>query len=353
MRRPLRLIAYTVAGLLLLAAVALFVAIYVVLQPRRFTAMLQEQARSAGLELTLASPASPDLWPTPALELVGINLRAQGGNTPLLLAAQGRLVLPWATLLGRESAISRLELDAPRVDLDALSDMLARLPARPAGAPPYLPRIDAGFSISRGTVVRANRLLLSDVQLDAGSLVPGQLFSLRLSARGANGTPYTLNLETTPQLKSDALVLDDVRLDAASTPLLDARLAGDAQWRGGADISAQLAGKLNHGADDSYDLNLVLTPANQVDPLSLAVKLDSADNHVDVRLPPLELGDWWAQAASMPGLTLPPFTGSIDAAKLDLGDIHIKGLKVRAGVPNEPEPAASTAAPSPVSGKKP
>jgi hypothetical protein len=355
MRRRLRLIAYTVASVLLVAVVVVFIAIYVVLQPERFTAMLQEQAGNSGLELTLTSPASPTLWPTPALELNGINLRAQGGNAPLLLAAHGRLVLPWGTLLGRESVISRLELDAPRVDLDALSAALARLPARAAGAPPYLPHIDAGFSITRGTVVRANQLLLSDVQLDAGSLAAGRPFSLNLSARGANGNPYTLHLETTPLLQSDALVLDDVRLDAASVPLLDAKLAGDVQWRGGADISLQLAGKLRHGEDDSYDLNLLMTPANQVDPLSLTVKLDSADNHIDVRLPPLELSDWWSRAASTPGLALPPFTGSIDTENLDLGDVHIKGMKVRAGQAAESTPAsaASAASPSPVSAKKP
>ena len=39
--------------------------------------MLQTQARAAGLELNLASPASPTLFPRPALDLDGITLNAK------------------------------------------------------------------------------------------------------------------------------------------------------------------------------------------------------------------------------------------------------------------------------------
>ncbi|OZB58988.1 MAG: membrane assembly protein AsmA, partial [Lysobacterales bacterium 13-68-4] len=76
-----------VAGVLLLGTV---IGVYWLLQPDRFTASLQAQARAVGLELNLASPARPALFPRPALELQGITLNESGATMPILLAARGR-----------------------------------------------------------------------------------------------------------------------------------------------------------------------------------------------------------------------------------------------------------------------
>jgi AsmA protein len=337
----LRLALVILAAVAVAVAITLFAVVNSLLQPERFTAMLQQQARKAGLELTLASPASPTLWPTPALELQGINLRSQHAGTPMLVATRGRLVLPWRTLFGGPTAISRLELDAPRIDLDAVSAALAHLPERPAGAPPYLPEIDAGFVVTRGTLVRADDLLLRDVELDAGRLAAGRPFALRLSAVTDDDTPYKLTLATRPRLDSDSLRLDDLRLHVDSAPRFAADLAGKAQWRGGADISAQVAGKLVQPTA-SFDLVLAMTPANQSEPLSLALKLDGGDNHIDVRMPPLQLADWWAGATGNEALAMPPVSGNIDAADLDIGGVQVKGLRVRAGA-DVPAPASTAA----------
>src|SRR5690606_18049444 len=126
-------------GLAAAAVLTVVVAVYLLLQPDRFTAMLQTQARATGLDLRLASPASPTLFPRPALELRGITLSAEGAHVPILLAARGRLALPWHTLFGGPTVISQLQIDSPRVDLDALQAWMATLPARTGNTPPDIP----------------------------------------------------------------------------------------------------------------------------------------------------------------------------------------------------------------------
>jgi uncharacterized protein involved in outer membrane biogenesis len=132
--RPLRLVLIVLASVLGGVVLTVLAALYLLLQPDRFTAMLKEQASDAGLQLTLSSPASPTLFPRPALHLEGITLIARDsgtGNTPampILQAANGRLVLPWHTLFGGPMVISRMQINSPRVDLDALQTWLMSLP---------------------------------------------------------------------------------------------------------------------------------------------------------------------------------------------------------------------------------
>ena len=58
MHRPLRLALVIVAAIVVAVAITLFAVVNSLLQPERFTAMLQQQARQAGLELSVASPAA-------------------------------------------------------------------------------------------------------------------------------------------------------------------------------------------------------------------------------------------------------------------------------------------------------
>ncbi|MEO7050865.1 MAG: AsmA family protein, partial [Rhodanobacter sp.] len=134
MSRRLRLTLLAFGGLAVVALLSVVVVVYLVLQPDRFTAMLQTQARAVGLDLSLASPASPTLFPRPALDLHGITLSAEGAGAPILLAARGRMALPWRTLFGGPTVISQLQIDSPRVDLDALQTWMAALPAQPDNA---------------------------------------------------------------------------------------------------------------------------------------------------------------------------------------------------------------------------
>lgn len=347
MSRRLRLTLLTLGGFALTLLLAAVIAVYILLQPERFTRMLQSQARSAGLELNLASPASPTLFPRPALDLDGITLNAAGASAPILLAAHGQLVLPWHTVLGGPTVISQLHIESPRVDLDALQDWLAALPRQPDGVPPNIPRIDTGVSISRGSVVRGNQVLLGNVSLEAGSLVSGQPFPLSLSAATAAGTPLRLRLSATPRIEGNALQLDNITLRFSQGGATTLALTGNAHWHGAADAAASLAGKLDQANAGQYDVSLLLTPADQSNPLLLALKLDGPANHADLRLPPLALAHWWSQLGNPQGpqLSVPPGTGHAEIAQFQTGGISIEGLTIRAGE-DVPATAATVAAPA-------
>jgi AsmA protein len=353
MSRRLRLILLMLGGFALAVVLAAVIAVYLLLQPERFTRMLQTQARTAGLELSLASPASPTLFPRPALDLDGITLNAEGAGVPILLAAHGQLVLPWHTVLGGPTVISQLQIESPRVDLDALQEWLAALPAQPEGAPPNIPRIDTGVSISHGSVVRGNEVLLGNVSLEAGSLISGQPFPLGLSAVTAAGTPLQLRLSATPRIEGNALQLNNITLHLSQGSAMTLALTGNAHWHGAADAAASLAGKLDQASAGQYDISLVLTPADQSNPLLLALKLDGPANHADLRLPPLALAHWWGQLGNPQGpqLSVPPGSGHAEIAKLEAGGISIEGLTIRAG-DAVPAPAGTAAAAAKPAGKK-
>ena len=356
MSRRLRLILLMLGGFALAVVLAAVIAVYLLLQPERFTRMLQTQARTAGLELNLASPASPTLFPRPALDLDGITLNAEGAGAPILLAAHGQLVLPWHTVLGGPTVISQLQIESPRVDLDALQEWLAALPAQPEDAPPNIPRIDTGVSISHGSVVRGNEVLLGNVSLEAGSLISGQPFPLALSAVTAAGMPLQLRLSATPRIEGNALQLNNITLHLSQGSAMTLALTGNAHWHGAADAAASLAGKLDQANAGQYDISLLLTPADQNNPLLLALKLDGPANHADLRLPPLALARWWSQLGDPQGpqLSVPPGSGHAEIAKLEAGSISIEGLTIRAG-DDVPAPAGTAAAPAakPAANKQP
>lgn len=349
MNRRLRIGLLAAGGLLMGILVAALVATYVVLQPDRFTAMLQSRAETAGLDLALASPASPTLWPKPALELEGLTLRARGSGTPLIVASRGKLVLPWRTLLGQDTTVSRLEVEGARIDMDAVSAYIDTLPSRPSTAGAILPGIDAGFRVTRGTLTRGNRLLLSNVDIDAGRLADGRVFDLKLAASSSD-KPYAMTLRTRPALSRGVLTLDDLTLDLSSQDRFTANLHGDATWRGGADVGASLAGRMTRHDASPFDIVLNVTPANQQDPLFVALKLDGPTDHADLRVPPLAVAEWWSGINAGGAPTLPPLFGNVDAAAVDTDTVHIKGLHIRAtpdtAPTNGPAPASTTARPA-------
>lgn len=345
MARRWRLILVVFSGLALALVLAAVVSLYLLLQPERFTRMLQTQARTAGLELSLASPASPSLFPRPALQLDGITLNAVGATAPILLAAHGQLALPWHTLLGGSTAISQLEIDSPRVDLGALQDWLGSLPAHPDGEPPNIPRIDTGVSISHGSLVRGNEVLLSSVSMQAGRLATGKPFPLNLSAITASGAPVQLRLSATPRIDGNTLQLQNITLHLAQGDSIRASLEGSAYWHGAADAAASLSGKIEHAHTAPYDVSLQLTPADQNNPLLLALKLNGPANHADLQLPPLALAHWWSSLDDPhgPPLSVPPGRGHAEIEQLDVAGIHIEGLTIQANM-DPPAAAATTVA---------
>jgi uncharacterized protein involved in outer membrane biogenesis len=352
MSRRLRLSLLVAGGLAAAVVLGAVIAVYLLLQPDRFTAMLQTQAHAVGLDLRLASPASPSLFPRPALDLNGITLSAEGASAPILLAARGRLALPWHTLFGGPTVISQLQIDSPRVDLDALQSWMAALPAQADNVAPNIPRIDTGIEITRGSVVRGDEVLLDNLSLRAGSLISGQPFPLSVTATAA-GKPWQLRLSATPRIEVNALQLNDISLHVSQGSAVILALSGRARWHGAANAAATLAGKLDRADAGQYSISLVLTPADQDAPLLLALKLDGPGNHADLRLPPLALASWWSQLGNPqdPRLSVPPGSGHAEFGNIDVGGVHIEGLTVQAG-DNVPATAASTAAPARAGGDK-
>lgn len=351
--RPLRLLLIILASVSGGVALTVLIAIYLLLQPDRFTAMLKEQATNAGLQLSLSSPASPTLFPRPALHLEGITLiagNANPGNSasyPILQAANGRLVLPWRTVFGGPMVISRMQINSPRVDLDALQAWLMSLPPQSVRVPEQIPSIVTGVRIRNGSVVENNSEWLSDVSLDTGRLTQGQPFGITLSGKEPNGTPLQLELSTVPRIANGGLMLDNVIVHATDSSATALHLTGQARWLGAANISVQLQGKFSEADQGSYDAAVMLTPAGQNSPLSLHVKLLGKDNHVDLELPPLALAQWWNQLANPQGpqISAPPGNGQIDMATLDVGGVHIEGLSIQTG---NAVPASSSSVAAPV-----
>ena len=361
MPRRWRLTLLVFGGFALTVLLVALVAVYLLLQPDRFTAMLQAQARAAGLELNLASPASPTLFPRPALDLNGITINARDANVPILLAARGQLALSWHTLLGGPTVISQLQIDSPRVDLQALQAWLAAMPPAQNRAPTNIPRIDTGVSIVDGSIVRGNQLLLGSVSLQTGSLVSGRPFPLSLSATTATGVPLQLTFSATPRIHESSLQLDNVALHMSQGSSLTLALSGDARWHGAADAAANLAGTMVQITADGttknhYAISLRLTPADQSNPLLLALKLDGPDNHADLRLPPLALADWWNQlAAEQPlHLTTPPANGHLDVDRFETAGFTVEGLTLDAGdsVPAVAGTTAAAGSPKPIATHK-
>jgi len=353
--RPLRLLLIITGSVLGVIALGVVASLYLLLQPDRFTAMLQEQAKQVGLQLTLSSPASPTLFPRPALQLEGITLIAtdtgsRDTNMPILLAANGRLVLPWHTLFGGPVVISRIQINSPRVDLDALQSWLIALPQQYTTVPNEIPRIATGVRIRNGSLVEGNSEWLSDVSLDTGRLASGQVFWINLSGKETDGTPLQLQLSNTPSIDHGVLLLDDITVHATDSSATELHLAGTAHWKGAANATLQLQGKFSQKDEGAYDAAIMLAPASQDTPLLLHLKLLGANNHVDLELPLLRLAQWWNQMSDPQGpkLSALPANGQIDMATLDVGKVHIQGLSVQTGtaVPANAESTATPATPA-------
>lgn len=347
MSRPTRLTLLAIAATIVVLILAAIVAVYILMQPQRVTNMLRDQARQAGMQLTLSSPAEPTLWPRPALVLHGLTLSVD--NRPVLVAARARLALPWRTLLGGPTAITRLELDNPQINLAQLGPVLANM-NHGTSANPSLLRINTGIHLNHGSLRRGSTTLLDDVQMETGPLVPGQVFNLQLSAMTTNAQHLKLSLRMTPHETSDSLSLDDIRLTAAVQPNLAMSMHGQAKWQGSGDISMALSGDLVHNIDHRYAMALKLAPPTADAPLLFNVKLHGEGMAADLSLSPTQLSDWWArisQADDQTGLPLPPVQGTLQAKQLDLGDMHIQGLQIVTGdatatASSAPAPASST-----------
>lgn len=366
-----------ILAVLLALAVALAVHIHNLLQPERFTTLLENDLAAAGLKLSLQAPAEPTLFPRPGVQLEGFSLANAGSNRAVLRAAGATIVVPWRALLHGEVAIERVDVDAPHVDLDELEALLARLPRRVG--PPRLPTITTGIHMSQGMLSRDGSPLLFDFSVETGALAPGQLFRLDAAARSAAGRRFTALLATVPSAAHDGVIdLKSLRLYLAEQQGTALQLDGQGSWRGGEDLAMQLHGTLRHRAlappaastsapagsltsatnppaapaelvTDKIALNVSPARDRNHTPLTVTLKLDGDDAHVDLRLQPTQFGRWWKHVlTARPGQPPAPlpFTGKAEVQQLDFGWLKARGLSIDADPDLAPAASATAAAPA-------
>ena len=364
---PWRWFGAVVVALAVILLLVAFLFVRSLLQAQRFTQFLQQQLAGAGLVLTVDTPAAPTLWPHPAVQLQGFQVSSIGSTAPLLTASEARIVVPWRALLHHELAIERLEIESPRIDLDQLQALLARLPHSQDA--PQLPRIGTGIRIIDGMLVRNEEPLLFGVDAETGTLLPDVPFHLTASAHTGGDRSGTLAVTALPGHEQGALRFDKIRLQVDIQRGAHADLAGNALWRGGGDVTADLRGSLKlpdaepaastRGAIPTeprdYALVLQIRPAKSATPLTALLKLDRAGEHVDARIAPLALMDWWRSVlAATPGsaLALPPLEGQAQIDNAAYGPVRVQGLRIDAGPKVAPLPAGSSPAPASTAPRK-
>jgi hypothetical protein len=79
--------------------------------------------------------------------LPGFSAAALDGKV-FLSAKRAEVSLPWSTITGNEPVITRVELDAPVLDLPGLQRWLASRPPSPF----KLPTLEKGVAVSGGVV---------------------------------------------------------------------------------------------------------------------------------------------------------------------------------------------------------
>lgn len=375
----LQWIVLAVGVMVLAALIALAVHVYALLQPQRFTNLIERDLAGAGINLEMQAPAKPALFPRPAVRMLGFSLTNAGSTTPILRASGATIVVPWRALLRGDVEIERVEVDTPRIDLDELKALLARLPSH--RGPPRLPTILTGVHMSQGTLISNGAPLLFELSLDTGELVPGRHFGMNASARTADGTRLTASLSTVPSSPHDGTIdLDAIRIEIARQAGVSMQLSGKGYWQGGESLALQLHGNMRYpslapppptsavpvagsrtpgsapadasGATTTDKIALDIRPARGKNPLDIALKLEGEDAHADLKLQPTEFGAWWSRllAASPEHPPGPlPFTGHAEAQRLDLGWLKATGLRIDADpdltpAPSTSSPAASSAA---------
>jgi AsmA protein len=379
-RHLLRWIVLAIVAVLVALAIALAVYVHGLLQPQRFTALLENDLAAAGLRLNMQQPAEPALFPRPAVQLQAFSLTLIGSDTPVLQAAGATIVVPWRALLHGEVAIERIEVDAPRIDLGEIESLIARLPRRTAGPrAPRLPTIATGIQMSRGTLTRNGSPLLFDFSLQTGALAPGQAFRLDASARTSAGRKFVASMDTVPSVPHDGVIdFNPLRIHFTAQPAVALVLGGHGSWRGGGNLALKLDGTLRHPAAAPTAAStaaaivkgssarkaapaarprpatvdkvaLDVRPAQGSTPLVATLKLTGEGAQVDMRIHPTEFAAWWRRLlTATPGQPPAPlpFTGTAQLRELDFGGFKATGIHIEAS-PDTAAASAASAAPAP------
>jgi hypothetical protein len=273
------------AGLLVIGAIW----VNAQLEPTRLATTVLGQAGKA-LQLKLSFEGTPDyaFRPEPRLVLPGFSAASLDGAI-FLSAKRAEISLPWATITGGEPVITRVELDAPVLDLHGLNRWLASRPPTPF----KLPTLRRGIALKDG-VVRGDDWSLRALALDLPHLQEGDPATLQAQGVFASGTseyPFKLRTITaTPGLASPIDLDLQLTLPPESTKQAPPRL-----------VSVSLLGRYAW-ADPKFTLEADKLGVNAASPLpsfSGKGRLDSADTLVlDVDA---VLGRWPEAWPKLPG----------------------------------------------------
>jgi hypothetical protein len=166
----------------LLAFVVLLVLLaWLLPTPRVANLLLGRVGTSLGLELSAAGPNEYRLRDTPTLVLRDVVAREPGAASPLFRASRVYVSLPWSTVRARGASLeaTRLELEAPTLDLPALQHWLA---TRPPTAEKRLPSLTHGLQVHDGTLL-ADNWRIDDIAIDAHRFVPTERLDARVRGR--------------------------------------------------------------------------------------------------------------------------------------------------------------------------
>ena len=372
-RHRLRWVALSIGVVVLALLVAFAIHVQALLQPQRFTDLLERELASVGIKLDMQAAAEPTLFPRPAVKMQRFSLTNAGSSTPFLQASGATIVVPWRALLRGDVAIERVEVEGPRIDLGELKALLLRLPSHKG--PPRLPTIVAGVHMTQGTLTNGGAPLLFELSLDTGELLPGRPFRMYASARSGDGREVTASLDTVPSSPHDGTVdLDPIRIDLGKQGGFSLQLEGQGQWQGGEAVALHLRGNLRYpslappaastsapAASGSAPASAPAAPSSTVSvdkialdvlppsgktPLGIAMNIQGDNSRASFHLQPTEFGKWWQRLlAASPGHPPgpPPFTGKAEVQKLDVGWLKATGLTLNAGPDLKPASAASTA----------
>jgi hypothetical protein len=186
--RRLTLVMLAAAGIALLLLMS---GVRFLVQPERVVRLsLEQTGRALGLEITASGLGEYRLGGTPTLVARDLVAIAPGAATPVLTAERVHISLPWSTLRGRvrELDFTRLEFDAPVLDLAALQQWRATRPPGPTRR----------LSLSDGLRVRDGRIVsggwqVRELFLDTPTLHPGMRTAGTANGRfvaGASEVPF-------------------------------------------------------------------------------------------------------------------------------------------------------------------
>ena len=290
------------AALLVLAALAL----YWISRPQRVASLVLSQLGSAlGLEITAKGVAEYRLRGGPQLVLREVDARVPGATAAVLHASRVSVAVPWSTVRSRGAtlAFTRIELDAPVVDVAAMQEWLASLPPSET----KMPTLTDGLQVRDGRVVGAGWTVEVDA-FDVPRWMPDRPLQATTTGRFVQGTtrvPFSLRVDATrPASGAQVTLRGDVALEQPQRKLV-ARVnaSGPLQLEDGVRVTPlrmSLAARYTQDETDlafAFALNGPLRVAHgtvALSPAGVALRGDGVVPDFDARAALA-----WTQAASL------------------------------------------------------